>query len=222
MKVLVLAPHADDEVLGAGGTICRMVTDYGWDVTVCVFYDRMMNHTPDPIYVGVSMQEAAAAQGILNYRRLHFCQLEEEDCSTSVMTIIKPLEAIAQDVKPEIVIGPYQFDLNQEHRRVAEAMRVVFRPFACPELKTVLAYEIPGSTCFPVGPAFQPSMYIDVSEYMMFKLEAFTKYKSEFRGKTGHPRSIEGIMSLAGVRGAECGVKSAEAFQVVFARAPIK
>lgn len=217
MRLLILAPHPDDEVLGAGGTIIKAVSR-GAEVRVCFFYDRILGHVRDEAYVAKTEAEARAAAFVLGYEDpLFFHLYEESEFVAGVTEVIKPLEILADQYRPDHVIGPFRGDLNQEHRRVAEAMRVVFRPFTRLDVKTLLSYEVPGSTCFPLYGQFNPNFFVDVSDVVTRKLDALRLYASEQREDGIHPRSNLNLRSKMETRGAEAGMAAAEAFEILYA-----
>mgnify|MGYP001194940067 FL=1 len=216
MKVLVIAPHMDDEVLGCGGTIIRHV-DSGDHVTVCIVANRAYNHKYDQNLIEQEKDCCKKAKEILSYQDLIFLDLYDEKLDQSQIDIIIPLEEVVTKCKPEIVYAPHRGDLNQDHRAVFEAARVVCRPNAGHRVTTLRAFEVPSSTD-QVPEAlewpFLPNYYVNVKSTLGKKVEAMACYSKESKSFP-HPRSAEGLRVYAQKRGMEVGIEAAEAFVVL-------
>jgi len=145
MKVLVIAPHMDDEVLGCGGTIARHV-ESGDNVFVCFIAHRVYNHQFNDERNEVEKKHANRAKEVLNYKGPVFLGLNDERLDTCIQDIIIPLEGYISKVKPDVVYSPFYGDNNQDHRAVFDAVRVVIRPSTADFVKRFLVYEILSST----------------------------------------------------------------------------
>jgi LmbE family N-acetylglucosaminyl deacetylase len=216
MKVLVIAPHMDDEVLGCGGTIAKHV-ECGDNVFVCFIAHRVYNHQFNDERNEVEKKHANRAKEVLNYKESVFLELNDERLDACVQDIIIPLEGYITRIKPQIVYSPFCNDNNQDHRAVAKAVQVVLRPVAIPFVERWLMFETPSSTeqAPSVGIlGFQPNVYHDIGDYLNKKLKALACYETEAR-PFPNPRSPEGIKALAMKRGMECGLEYAEGFMMV-------
>jgi len=213
MKVLVIAAHMDDEVLGVGATIARHVAA-GDDVSVCIVCMRAYDHRFDP---DVQREEKAAtrrAASILGYRDLHFLELRDELLDDKLLDLIVPLEECIADVRPDVVYTHHRGDSNQDHRAVFAASLVACRPIAKHKVKLFVCYEVLSSTDIaPPIPefAFQPNYWVDVSVHLERKIAAMRAYVREMK-EFPHPRSAKGIEILAQKRGMEIGFGAAEEF----------
>jgi LmbE family N-acetylglucosaminyl deacetylase len=112
--------------------------------------------------------------------------------------------------------------LNDDHNKVALACLAAARLFQrrpdIPPLESLHLMEVPSSTdwAFPhVANGFQPNEYVEIGDFLDRKLEALACYRKVMR-PFPHPRSSEAIRGLAAVRGGECGLGYAEAFQTIF------
>ncbi len=216
MKVLVIAPHMDDEVLGCGGTIVRHV-DTGDHVTVCVVANRAYHHKYEPKLIAQEKNSCKNAKDILSYQDLILLDLPDEQLDRSQIDIIIPLEEVVVGCKPDIVYIPHRGDLNQDHRAVFEAARVACRPNAEQRVTTLRAFEVPTSTDQVPGTnewPFLPNYYVDVKDSLKQKVEAMACYSTESK-PFPHPRSTEGLRVYAQKRGMEVGIKAAEAFVIL-------
>ena len=213
MKVLVIAPHMDDEVLGCGGTIARHIEN-GDDLSVCFVANRIYNHKFDKAKNDIEKQHAESAKKILGYKDSIFFDMSDERLDVCVQDIIIPLEDYIFKIKPDIVYCPFRGDNNQDHRAVFDAVRISVRPSATTFIKKLLMYEVPSSTeqSPPLQEnAFLPNYYVNIKQYIDKKIEAYRCYDTEKRHHP-HPRSEEAIKILAQKRGIEIGFNYAEAF----------
>lgn len=216
MKVLVIAPHMDDEALGAGGAIARHVA-MGDHVTVCFVANRAYDHQYVPAMIERQKDAAQEARRILGYQKAVFLDLNDEQLDDRLIDVIAPIEeCVAQEI-PDWVYVNHRGDSNQDHRAVFQAALVACRSFAHPNIKRILSYEVPSSTdqAPPFAEyAFMPNCYVDIERYLEQKVRAMACYTDETR-TLPHPRSAQGITVLAQKRGMEIGFMAAEAFALV-------
>lgn len=216
MRILVIAPHMDDEVLGCGGTIVRHV-ESGDEVCVCVVANRAYNHQYDPILIEREHEHCRDAQRILGYQHLTFLDLPDERLDTSQVDVIVPLESAIQDMHPDLVYLPHRGDINQDHRAVFEAARVACRPYGSCRARTLRIFEVPSSTDQAGGAnewPFRPNFHVNVAVSLERKISAMACYETESRAFP-NPRSPEGLAVLAKKRGTEIGMEAAEAFMIM-------
>jgi len=216
MKVLVIAPHPDDEVLGCGGAIVKHVSE-GDEVYLCVVTKAYPPDWPED-EIKERRDEVVRANKILGIKKTYFLDLPTVKLDTIPQKELN--EAIAKVVnklRPEIVYIPHGGDVNNDHRLVFEAAMVAIRPKPALAIKKVLCYETLSETewAAPLAEnAFMPNVYVDISGVLATKLKAMSEYKSELK-EFPHPRSLEAISALAKVRGATTGVEAAEAFMLM-------
>jgi LmbE family N-acetylglucosaminyl deacetylase len=218
MSILVIAPHADDETLGMGGTIARMAAE-GRDVIVAVMTGP--GEGPHPLWPASDWErihdEARAAGARLGVKELIFGNLPA--VCVPDMPVHEVNDAVGKlitRVAPEELYLPFYHDLHQDHSVIAYAALVHARAYreAGRGIRLVAMYETPTEThLFPpqLKPPFAPSMWVDVSDTLEAKLDAWSCYASQqHEGAT--PRSADAVRALAVSRGAEVGVDAAEAF----------
>lgn len=219
-SVLVVAPHADDETLGAGGTIARCVAE-GHNVSVVLMTGR--GDKPHPLYsdnfFDVVRAEFRRAMNVLGVTDLHY-----EELPTTLLTEVSTYKIneiclnVLTKINPDIVILPFEHDLHKDHGLLNYAFRVALRPHLAlnrrPHL--VLSYEVPTETHLqPPGmaPSFEPHFWCDVSEYINTKTRALSCFESQISPGPAL-RSLQAIRALATWRGAQIGVDAAEAFMI--------
>lgn len=215
-RVLVIAAHMDDEVLGMGGTIARHVAA-GDDVTVCITCKRAYNHRFEPKVVLEEKEAAIRAAKVLGYEDVRFLDLRDELLDERLLDVIAPLEECVSEVLPSVVYTHHRGDSNQDHRAVFQASLIACRAISRHKVSRVLAYEVPSSTDIaPPFPeyVFQPNVYVNIGGCLDRKIEAMRMYTRELR-EFPHPRSAKGIEVLAQKRGMEIGFPAAEAFMLI-------
>jgi LmbE family N-acetylglucosaminyl deacetylase len=202
-KMLVIAPHADDEVLGCAGAIQHYKKE-GYEIFVNIVSNRILNHTIDKEHIVNTKKCTEEVAKLLGIKNVSYCDLNDEQLDNRLIDIIVPLEAVINNVNPNIVFVPNITDTDQDHRSVANACLV-----ACRSISTVFSYEIPGPSI-----DFQPNYYLDIEQYFNLKITAMEKYSDEWRTYP-HPRSPEGIKVVAQYRGIQSGFNYAEAYKLI-------
>lgn len=224
MTILVIAPHADDETLGMGGTIARFVRE-GKRVVVAVLTGP--GDKPHPLWPASTWDEiraeAAEAMKILGVSDLVFDNLPAACLGETPDHVInKTVSDLIRKVDPEELYLPYLHDLHKDHAALSYAALVHSRAYldGGKRIRLMAMYETPTEThLFPAAlyPPFAPNMWVDISDSLDAKLAAWGCYRSQHQeGRT--PRSPEAIQALAVTRGAEIGASAAEGFLVLRAR----
>jgi len=213
MKILIIAPHPDDEVLGCGGTIVKHV-NRGDEVYLCIV---TKGYIPDwsEEFLKNRPKEIEKANKILGIKKTYFLDYPTVKLDTIPQKELnEAISKVVNEVKPDILYIPHKGDLNKDHRLVFESSLVATRP-ANHKVKKILSYETLSESEWgqPIE-VFIPNVYVDISETLGKKIEAMKAYGSELK-QYPHPRSLEIIEALAKKRGSEVGVKFAEAFILI-------
>lgn len=213
MKILIVAPHPDDEVLGCGGTIGRLSHE-GNIISLCIVTKPYPPEWSEE-YIekkGVEIEKSNKKLGILKTIFLSFPTVKLDTVPQKELN--DSLSRVIADTTPDIVFIPHRGDLNKDHRIVHEAALVATRPLSS-TVKKILAYETLSETEWGHSIAhFHPGVFIDITGFIELKLEAMLLFETEVK-TAPHPRSIELIKALAMKRGSEIGVKYAEAFMLI-------
>lgn len=216
MKMLVIAPHPDDEVLGIGGTIARRRKE-GWNVCACIV-TRPGPDLYDQRKVEKGRAEASDAKDVLGTDELCFMNLEPTIGSVRPQNYyVKNMEKIIESYGPDEIYIPHWGDMHLDHKAICESVMVATRPKPHKKRIKILAYETlseTGNGIVNASNVFMPNVYIDISEYIHIKLEAVRKYASQV-GDFPDARSVRAVEALAMYRGASIGVNAAEAFQLI-------
>ena len=214
--ILCVAPHPDDEVLGAGGTLLRLKAEgnkVGWLIVTKV--KKEAGWTEDK----VKQREKEIKQIAklfdfdfiyeLNFPTTQLDQIPMADLVSAISNVFKTFQ-------PEDVFVPHPSDIHTDHRVVFDAVVSCTKWFRHPSVKRVLAYETLSETDFGlhVNQGFRPNVFVNIEKYLKNKLQAMNIYQSEL-GEFPFPRSHEAIQALASLRGAASGYKAAEAFELL-------
>lgn len=217
MKVLVVSPHPDDEVLGVGGTIARLASE-GNIVTVVIVTKGW-----EPLFANSQVErvraEARGANEILGVKSLRFMDLPVTKLNEiHKHRLNKEFEQLINEERSELVFLPFCGDRQEDHRQVFNACMVALRPVASLKyVKRVLSYETVSETHWSaayIESCFEPQLWVDISNHLSTKLEAMRSYSSQLRQEPD-ARSLEAISSLAKWRGSTVGMAAAECFVAV-------
>mgnify|MGYP001077220383 CR=1 FL=1 len=215
-KILIVAPHADDEVLGVGGTIAKNVTE-GNEVYVCV-----VTHGVEPLFSKETerqvREETLKAHELLGIKKTYFLeypavmleQVERYKLNGSILDVV-------QKIEPDEVYIPHVGDMQKDHQIVNEAVMVAVRPKYEHKVYAVYAYETLSETEWNIPNtinAFIPTVYHDISGFLEKKKQALSCFKTQL-SEFPNPRSLKAVDALAKYRGSTAGVRAAEAFVLI-------
>lgn len=215
-KVLVIAPHPDDEILGCGGTIARL-SQSGAEVVVAIVTRGMAPQFSDE-FVENLRAEAKTSHAMVGVTETVYLDLPAAALETVPATKLNgTLAKLVQDVRPDTLFVPFVGDIHTDHQLTFLATMVAARPRDEYAPKRIYAYETLSETNWyapGVTPAFVPNVFIDITETLELKLDAFRCFESQVKIFPDE-RSIEAIRALATVRGASMYLKAAEAFMLI-------
>lgn len=219
-KVLVVAAHPDDEILGCGATIASHI-EHGDQVSVLIMAEgatsRLFKRNRSEVKDELSELHLAAlaANDILGVTRLQLLDFPDNRMdSVDLLDVIKVIEAEINAWQPNILYTHHSGDVNIDHRVIHDAVIAATRPQPLNNVHTLLFFEVASSTEWrPAASAqpFSPNWFVDITNHWQKKQAALEAYKSEMRPYP-HTRSIEALESLAKWRGSSVGYAYAEAF----------
>lgn len=220
-KVLVIAAHPDDEILGCGGTIARHTRE-GDEVHVLIMAegitsrDSERNREAREEELSALRRAAREANQAIGVEQLTLDAFPDNRMDTvSRLDVTKRVERAIVGVQPEVVYTHHCGDVNIDHRRIHDAVVTSCRPMpGATEVRELMFFEVASSTEWqPPGSAapFVPNWFVEISDHLKTKLDALRIYESEMR-PWPHARSIEAVTHQARWRGATIGVGAAEAF----------
>ena len=216
MNILVIAPHADDEILGVGGTIIKHI-EQGDSVYICIASRGYPPLFSDEFVEGI-IEEAIACHKLIGIKKTFFFDFPAAMLETANRNEINnQLYDVIEEVKPDIVYIPHYGDIQKDHEIIAKASMVALRPKYEHKVKAIYSYETLSETEWNIPHStntFIPTVYIDISDYIQIKLEVLKQYKSQL-SDFPNPRSLEAIEALSKYRGSTINVRAAESFVLI-------
>jgi len=223
-KILIIAAHPDDEILGCGGFMAKYAKA-GNPVKVCFLGEGITARYSSEDFQNESVKSEIQTRNKNALKALEILGVSETNISFSqryccrfdqipLIDLVKEIEYHIKDFKPTHLLSHAAHDANIDHCLTHKALLSAIRPINLSFLKKVMAFEVLSSTEWNPTHPFQPNCFYDISEYIENKIKALTAYDKEMR-KAPHSRSEQVVKSLASFRGAQCGVMYAEAFQLI-------
>lgn len=217
MTVLVIGPHPDDELLGAGGSLLRWASeDVGtaWCLVTAIQGPpeevRRQQKQVDLVRIGLGIPED----------RHHWLRFPAAGLdSVPTKELVSKISDVIQRIQPTTILVPHAGDAHSDHRIVSHAAVSASKWFRQPSVRQVMAYETlsetdQGSVAYGF---FAPNYYVDIGPWLLQKLDLLGIYEQEM-GAFPFPRSMLAIESLARLRGASSGFEAAEAFMLLIGR----
>lgn len=219
-NTVIFAAHPDDEVLGAGGTIPALKS-LGIHVTVVIVTDGSTTQYEDASVHKSKKQSLIDANNILGTDDLITLDFPDMRLDTVEHVVLnKAIEEVLDLGDFETVLVHHRGDINMDHRLIYDSLMVAARPVPNQHVRNILSYQVNSSTEWgdrTLDKVFLPNFYIDITETIDKKIEAFECYSDELRPYP-HPRSPEALRYRAAVYGTEIGFNYAEAFQIILSR----
>jgi LmbE family N-acetylglucosaminyl deacetylase len=222
MKVLVVAAHPDDEVLGCGGTVARLGRE-GHEIYTAILGEGNTarcrhREDADPRLINDLHLRCHEAARTLGARPPIMYDLPDNRFdSIAILDIIKIVEDLVTKLAPEVIYTHHGGDLNIDHGITHRAVLTATRPILGQPVRDIYAFEIASSTEWAFqsfAPMFRPGRFVEISKTLEAKVQALNCYESEIR-VFPHPRSPEAIRAIARRWGSTVGCEMAEAFEVV-------
>ena len=223
MNILFVVAHPDDEVLGAGATINKLIGE-GHNVAVVT----MANHAAARANISATLSEdQAKAFEIMGIKKAYSADFPNIQMNTVPhLKLVQFIESCIEDWQAECIYTHHPSDTNNDHVMTSFAAQAASRLFqrkpGVPVLRQLVYMEVPSSTEWSLDSSsnrFTPNMFVEIGrEGVELKLKALEAYAGVMRPYP-HPRSREAIEGLAAYRGSQAGCLYAEAFESVFFRA---
>lgn len=220
-KILIVAAHPDDEILGVGGSI-PLFKKNGARVDVVIITDGSSTQYAGNVEVLESKhKEAEKAAGILGVDKIYQWSFPDMRLDTVPhVDINKALESHISEGQYDCVFCQEPGDINMDHRKVYDSVSVAVRPHPYQSVRKFLSYYVNSSSEWGgimQGAAFSPNVFVDISESLQLKLNSMAEYQTELRDYP-HPRSLRALENTAAYFGNMTGYPYAEAFRLIFSR----
>lgn len=219
-RVLIVAAHPDDEILGCGGTIARLVSE-GVSVFTLILgegvtsRDRKRQTGGRQRDINKLRGEAKKANQKIGVKDTFAFDFPDNRFDTvPLLDIVKIIEEIKAKILPQAIYTHHENDLNIDHQITYRAVLTATRPLIDEVVKEIYSFYVPSSTEWSCPQKFLPNVYVDISNTLKQKLKAMEEYQSELRNFP-HPRSLKGIELIASYWGLISGLLYAEPFELV-------
>jgi LmbE family N-acetylglucosaminyl deacetylase len=219
-KILIVAAHPDDEVLGCFGTVARLIKE-GCEAYTLILgegktsrdEERLAEARKDDIVeLNTEIERSNSLIGIKKVFVKSFPDNRFD--SVDLLDIIKVISKVKEEVQPDIIFTHYENDLNIDHQITYKAVITATRPMKDECVKEIYSFEILSSTEWSYPLSFSPDTYYDISDTIKLKIDAMKEYASELC-EYPHPRSLEGIELNAKYQGLRVGNKYVESFKTI-------
>lgn len=217
-NVLIIAAHPDDEVLGMGGTIAKLVKD-GNAVDVLIVTDGSSAQYRDSDHLAeiieAKKKETRNCSDVLGIRDIYYGELPDMKLDTTPhIRINQVIEDVIDKVQPDTVYTHFWGDVNCDHQNVYKSTLVAVRPVMGQMVRELYCYRVPSSTEWTPNKAdtmFMPNCFVDIEAYAEQKYKAFACYSTELRDYP-HPRSVQYLRESDKAAGLRVGMLAAEEF----------
>ena len=222
MNYLVVVAHPDDEILGAGATIHKLISK-GHNVAVAIMVSQAAARKDLSSTLSVDEVEALSIIGVKKTYHADFPNIKMN--TIAHLDLVQFIESCIEDWKAEAIITHHPSDTNNDHVQTSYAVQAASRLFQrrenLPALQELLYMEVPSSTEWSFDSSanrFTPDFFVEIGkEGVDLKIKALSAYKGVIRPYP-HPRSKEALEGLAAYHGAQAGCNYAEAFECAFRR----
>jgi N-acetylglucosamine malate deacetylase 1 len=216
-KLVVIAPHPDDEVLGVGGTLVKKKLQ-GFK-TYCIFLTSLKKTNSSTKQKKNQIKELNNACNKLMIDKTYNLNFEPTKLDqVNKVKIITKISKIFNEIKPEEVYLPFLDDIHSDHLIANQVGLSCCKWFRNQFIKKVFSYETLSETHLIKSSKlknFNPTYFVDISKFIKIKTDAFKCYQSQIQ-KHPYPRNLKALNSLSIFRGTSAGFRNAEAFETLF------
>ena len=224
MRILTIAAHPDDEVLGAGGTIKKFKIEQNCEVFCLILAEGLTSRgdVRDDIQrseIQKLRESTIRAADIIGYNSVDFGDFPDNRMdSVDLLDVVKFISKFIVKYKPDILLTHHGSDLNIDHRITFQAVITAARPLKESPVRKIMTFETPSATewHFPYHKnVFSPNVFVDITHTIESKLSAMRCYVTENR-PAPHPRSTEKLRANAARWGSVIGCEYSEAFELIY------
>lgn len=222
---MVVVAHPDDELLGLGATMHKLINEYNIQTHVVILGEGITSRGDERDQeqwekeLKIHKQNIKDAQAAIGYHSVSTYDFPDNRFDTvALLDIIKVIEKEKEQFQPEIIFTHHGGDLNIDHQRTFEAVMTATRPVKDEVVKMIITFETPSGTEWQASSdprRFTPNILIDVSERdVQAKIKGMECYEFEKR-KWPHPRSPQALRIICKERGTSVGKDFVESFELI-------
>jgi LmbE family N-acetylglucosaminyl deacetylase len=224
-RILIVVAHPDDELLGLGASMNRLIDDYNIKTHVVILGEGITSRADkrdEKLWekeLEIHRQNIFDAQSAIGYHSVSIYDFPDNRFDTvALLDIIKIIEKEKEKFNPEIIFTHHGGDVNVDHQRTFEAVMTACRPMEHENVGTIITFETPSGTEWRASSDprhFIPNFFISFDkDHLQSKIKGMESYEFESR-KYPHPRSPESLTIQAKRWGVTIGKNYAEAFQII-------
>jgi LmbE family N-acetylglucosaminyl deacetylase len=219
-RILIVAAHPDDEILGCGGTIARLVEEGNEAFTLILgegitSRDKSRDAKKRKNEIEQLKKQTLKANKEIGVKQVFTNNFPDNRFDTvPFLDVVKAIEQVKDKVKPDVIYTHYCNDLNIDHKITYNAVITATRPVKGETVKIIYSFEVLSSTEWNYPLSFSPNVFFDVTDTIRLKLKAMECYKEELRDEE-HPRSLNAIEINSRLWGMKSAMRYSEAFVLV-------
>lgn len=224
-KILIVVAHPDDELLGLGGTMNKLITEYNVKTHVIILGEGITSRSDSRDIeqwkeeLAIHKRNIKSAQKEIGYQSVSIYDFPDNRFDTvALLDIIKVIEKEKQEFLPDVVFTHHGGDVNVDHQRTFEAVITSCRPMEHETVKAIISFETPSGTEWRANSDprhFFPNFFVSISkENLNAKIKGMESYEFESR-PFPHPRSPKALEIVAQRWGVAMGKEYVEAFHIV-------
>ncbi|SIO49112.1 PIG-L deacetylase family protein [Chitinophaga niabensis] len=224
-RILLVVAHPDDELLGPGATMHRLINEFNCTVRTIILGEGITSRadTRDPALwekeLATHRANILSAQQAIGYNSVGIYNFADNRFdSVDLLDIVKVIEKEKNDFEPAVIFTHHGGDVNIDHQRTFEAVITACRPMAHEKVQTIITFETPSGTEWRASSDpkhFIPNLFVEITENgLQAKIKGMESYEFEKRAFP-HPRSPEALEIYAKRWGVVVGKKLAEAFMLI-------
>ena len=213
-KILVIAPHPDDEILGCGGLLSLLKKKKKYWLIITKM-DEKYGYTN--LQIKKRDKEIKKISSYLNFIKVFNLGFTTKNLNKDQLSLlIDKMSNVIKLIRPDTIFAPYLHDSHSDHFYTTYALNHILKSFRYPFINKCYLYETLSETNlnFLKKKRFVPNAYFNITPFINKKVQLMKIYKSEIK-KHPFPRSIQAIKSLAIIRGSESGYEYAEAYKII-------
>jgi len=224
-KIMIVAAHPDDELLGLGASMNRLINEFNVITHVIILGEGLTSRSDKRDLdkwqreLKIHRDNIYEAQKAIGYQSISLYDFPDNRFDTvALLDIIKVIEKEKNEFKPDVIFSHHGGDVNIDHQKTFEAVITACRPMKNESVRSIITFETPSGTEWRASndpKHFIPNFFIEVkNENIAAKILGMENYEFEKR-KYPHPRSPESLKIQAQRWGVSIGSDFAEAFTIV-------
>jgi LmbE family N-acetylglucosaminyl deacetylase len=224
-KIMIVVAHPDDELLGLGGTLNKLINEYSVETHLIILGEGITSRSDSRDVklweneLEIHHSNINKAQLAIGYHSLSLYDFPDNRFdSIDLLDLVKVIEKEKKEFYPSVIFTHHGGDLNIDHQKTFEAVMTACRPMEAEVVKTIITFETPSGTEWRASSDpkhFLPNLFFQISnENLEAKIKGMESYEFESRSYP-HPRSPEALRIYAQKNGINVGVPLAEAFCLI-------